>query len=139
EQSAAEPGRAKATVPRPGVALAVVLLRLLACDALLFRGRIGLRRGNRLGLRLSSKHGLRRHVGCRGWCGDEDLCRIGMPGLWQALAVAGDHWRRTFLERCVRNEKQCDQHRTNYCKIPENWHRTRPDYARSSGTGCVAG
>src|SRR4030095_595607 len=47
------------------------------------------------------------------------------PGLWQTI-LAGDHRRRTFLQRCVRNEQQCNQHRTDHRKIGEDWHRRAP-------------
>src|SRR5262249_39424847 len=34
----------------------------------------------------------------------------------------GDYRRRTVLQRCIRNEQQCKQHRTHHCKKGENWH-----------------
>jgi hypothetical protein len=83
---------------RPGVILSMLDWRLRAGDALL-RGRglspRGTRRGldlreiilrRRLGLRHSSAHKVRRHVGCRRWrCGEisyrAGIDRIGMPRL----------------------------------------------------------
>src|SRR5215471_1159038 len=124
---------------RLGVALSVLDWRLRAGSALL-RGRglsprgtcrgldlrqIILRR--RLGLRHSSAHEVRGHVGRRRWrCGEisyrAGIHRIRMPRLWQTDAVAGDYWRRTGFQRCIRDEQQRDQRQTDYCKKGESWH-----------------
>src|SRR5262249_43721191 len=45
-----------------------------------------------------------------------------MPGRWQTRALAGDYHRRTVLQRCIRNEQQCNQHQTYRCKKGESWH-----------------
>ena len=76
----------------------------------------------RLRLGLSNKYRLRCHVGRRWRRGGESLYRVGMPSLWKTDAVAGDYHRRTALQRCIRNEQQCNQCKTYHTKKGENWH-----------------
>ena len=73
-----------------------------------------------------SKHSLRCHVGRGCWRDGERLYRIEMPGLWQTRALAGDYHRRTGLQRCIRNEQQCNQRQTCYHQKIENWHCHAP-------------
>src|SRR5262249_31729743 len=86
-------------------------------DALIFGWRFGprrprygsdLRQSFRRRLGLSGKYTWRCHVG-RGCLGSgESLHRIGMPELWQTVALAG--------------EQQCNQRQTYYRKKAESWH-----------------
>jgi len=86
-------------------------------DALIFGWRFGprrprygsdLRQSFRRRLGLSGKYSWRCHVG-RGCLGSgESLHRIGMPELWQTVALAG--------------EQQCNQRQTYYRKKAESWH-----------------
>ena len=41
-----------------------------------------------------------------------------------------DYCRPAFLQRCVCNENQCYQHRTDCHKIGEDWHRLTPTARR---------
>src|SRR4029453_9330889 len=45
-----------------------------------------------------------------------------IPGRWQTSALAGDYRGRSVLPRRVRQEQQCNQHRTDHGKKGENWH-----------------
>jgi len=81
------------------------------------------RQNFRLDFRFGNEHERRRHVGRRRGRGGEDLCRIGKLGLWQTDPLGRDYCRAAFLQRCVCNEHQRCEHRTDCCKIGENWHR----------------
>jgi hypothetical protein len=94
---------------------------LVAGGALVFVWRFGPRRKRRgtdirysirrrLGLR--SKHSLRGHVGRGRGCVCESSCRSVILALWQTGTLAGDYRRRPGLQRCIRNEQQCNQRQT---------------------------
>src|SRR4029434_6588256 len=62
------------------------------------------------------------------WCrpSGERFYRVVIPGRWQTGALAGDYRGRSVLQRRVRQEQQCNQHRTHHRKKSENWHWRRP-------------
>ena len=88
--------------------------------------------GFRLGL--SSKDRWRCHIRRGGGRVGDSLYRVGMPALWQTDAVACDYRRRTFVQSCICNEQQCNQHETYHCKKGENWHLPRSDCTHPPST-----
>src|SRR5262245_3121906 len=81
-----------------------------------------LRQSVRRRLGLSSQYSWRCHIGRRCWRSGESLYRTGMPGFWRTGALTGDYHG---LQHCIRNEQQCNEHQTYYCKKGENWHRVQ--------------
>jgi len=95
-------GPALITLYRKSVEQRGLLVAYGPLRAIIFGWRFGPRRFG-----LGSKYSLRCHVG---------------RGCWRGGALAGDLRRRTRLQRCIRNEQQCNQRQTYYDQKAKSWY-----------------